>query len=424
MRMRKLGKGQTVVFCVPEEIRLKIEERTSKGPHTSIDISDVLCWAIWETCTEIRWSMPLWEVQGKRFARQRDIRNGTNGGEPCTLKAQAEALLEDEAQSIEERYRPRRADATPHHLASSDEYLGRIAERCREFEDLQFHSSSLSEEQERELAPEIEEERQVQRATPAEPAGHHLHADVIRFISDGVLVAESVGYVPAFHALLDTSAAISFNASQLTAGGHLLASADFVRTVKKDRVSFLSDGYQRSVQWILTSDTKSSDTVACMMIISPHEAQELMTRVRRSTKVTLHLYKPRLNLGYRSFDCLDFFSIPMQRTSPHVPRSLAIQLNLFAGQLYLSSFDDYRKVCNFLGLAAEEAPAGWIVAPDGFILHDDAERVGGGSGLTSSPVLFLNLLMTKIRRNGEAITKTHMGSILDGRLLSQSDFAS
>ena len=43
--------------------------------------------------------------------------------------------------------------------------LPRYVSRCRDFGAMGFGSAPLSEEQERELAPEIEEERQVERTT-------------------------------------------------------------------------------------------------------------------------------------------------------------------------------------------------------------------------------------------------------------------
>lgn len=41
IRMRKLGKGESVVFCVPEEIKRKILERTSTQ-NDIITVADVL----------------------------------------------------------------------------------------------------------------------------------------------------------------------------------------------------------------------------------------------------------------------------------------------------------------------------------------------------------------------------------------------
>jgi len=42
MRMRKLGKIQSVVFCIPEEIQSKIYTVTGNPTDASINVFDVL----------------------------------------------------------------------------------------------------------------------------------------------------------------------------------------------------------------------------------------------------------------------------------------------------------------------------------------------------------------------------------------------
>lgn len=63
MRMRKLGKGQSVIFCIPEEVKSSILELTDKHEKSDIDVSDVLQWAVSETWMDTRHSMPLWVTQ-------------------------------------------------------------------------------------------------------------------------------------------------------------------------------------------------------------------------------------------------------------------------------------------------------------------------------------------------------------------------
>jgi hypothetical protein len=166
-----------------------------------------------------------------------------------------------------------------------------------------------------------------------------------------------------------------------------------------------------------------------MLIISQWEANEIYTSMRQSRAATLHLYKPRINSGYATLDRLDFHTVSGSpfKSSPSVPRALAVQLNLFAGQLYVSSYEDYLEICNFLGLSSqaltkEMSDLGWKLSADGFILSDNHGRVGGASGLKQSPVNFFKILFSKIRRNGEGIAKTHMGSLLEGKLLQSSDW--
>jgi hypothetical protein len=100
--MRKLGVGQSAAFIVSEGISTKIRERTSKPLDRPIKVSDILCWSITETWRVLKRSLPSWAVQGERFERNKKLLYGA-----ATTEAQANAFLEDEAQSLEVRYKPR-----------------------------------------------------------------------------------------------------------------------------------------------------------------------------------------------------------------------------------------------------------------------------------------------------------------------------
>lgn len=417
--MRKLGQGQSVVFCIPREIKTKISERTSKRDGLRVEVADVLSWAISETFVDLRRSMPLWATQGRRFENQKLLwaaarsKNGLN-----LSKVQASSFLEEEAQTLEHRYHPHAASKMPY-LSNQDgnnENVSRIIDRCVEFESLNFNSASLQEEQERELSPEIEQERQVERPEPAKPETHHIHRDVEIFVRTGELVAHSQAFLPAFQALRYSSAAAHLDVSQFP--HDLLVTADFARTVMTTGRSYVSDAYQRPVQWILTSaGDRPPNTVKHMVISSPFEVQELLALINECRRVTLHIYTPRPSLAYRPLDALDLFTVGKPFDPRSVPRQLVVQLNLFAGQLYLSSFEEYTELCDFLGLAWRAPEQGVLVRADGFIVPDHEKR-----GFRDSPVKFLKVLMMKIRRNCEEIEKTHVGKILHGGLLEETDF--
>ncbi|OJZ80454.1 hypothetical protein ASPFODRAFT_147945, partial [Aspergillus luchuensis CBS 106.47] len=119
-------------------------------------------------------------------------------------------------------------------------------------------------------------------------------------------------------------------------------------------------------------------------------------------------------------DKLDLYTIPKKTsTRPRrVPESLRIQLNLFAGQLYISLYNEYCEICRFLGVAFTAAPEGLVVAADGFIV----ENQQAGAKFTQSPLRFLKVFMSRIRKDGQEIDKTHLGKILDGKLLLMADF--
>lgn len=94
-----------------------------------------------------------------------------------------------------------------------------------------------------------------------------------------------------------------------------------------------------------------------------------------------------------------------------------MQLNLFAGSLYLNSFADYTQLCDALGLLRTVATADQSVSADGFITSQPGEWQ-----LKASPVPFLRQLLLKIGREGEGVEKTHLGRILNGLRLEEKDF--
>jgi hypothetical protein len=419
MRMRKLGKGQSVVFCIPGEIQTKIRERIGMSKTSEIGVSDVLAWAISETWTDMRRSMPLWATQGHRFEQHRELLHGSK-----TSRHEARKFLEVEARNIEYRYRPGRQDTTVKEWSSVDnENIVRILTRCREFNTVNFTSATLQEEQERELSPEIEEERQVQRPPSMQPENHNLDKDLVRLVETGLLIANSKAFVPAFEALHSTSAAEHFNLTQFPKD--LMVTADYVRTVNHlwalATKSCKSDSYQRPIQWILSVPRAAADVgpqpILKLVILSPYEADQLLDKIRKYAKVTLHLYAPRPNVAYNPLDRLELYTIGRGFNPVSVPRSLIVQLNLFAGQLYFGSYQEYVELCQCLGLATTAAKQGQDVGPDGFV-----NPPMGSWGMTKSPVRFLREMITMVRREGESAGKTHLGKMLDGGLLEAHDF--
>ncbi|KAI6431703.1 hypothetical protein MCOR22_009894 [Pyricularia oryzae] len=172
------GKGQTVVFCIPPEIRVKILQKRS---------------------------IPLWAVQGRRFGHQKHLWDQSqNGNLSVTSMSPQQAIKfqEEEARMIEDFYKPGERQSNPCCAdASSHKGAASIVKHCAQFGQVNFDSAVLQEEQERELAPEIEQERQVERPRPAKPVTHKLDPVVVNFAKTGVLPAGSTSFKPAFKSL-------------------------------------------------------------------------------------------------------------------------------------------------------------------------------------------------------------------------------
>jgi hypothetical protein len=409
MRMRKLGKGQSLVFCVSEEIRVKMVEFTRKNENTVPEVADVVSWVISETFLDLRRNMPLWAAQGRRFIEQsRSWRGVRTQTDIKSFSKRARILLEDEAQTLERRYGPKVA-IVESGWDSQDADIKRIFEHCREYDCFDFDSANLQEEQERELSPEKERVRQLEKPMPATPHVHFTHPDLIHFATTGEMRAQSPAFIPAFQSLHDSTAGRCFDTAHFP--GNLLVTTDFASTINPVAIGkYVSDSFQRPVQWVLTSQSSTSH----MVIISPFEAYKLRPIIREYKSVTLHTYAPRPTLEYYPLDDLDLFTEGATFDAKVIPQHLTTELNIFAGQLYFSSQNEYVRFCKFLGLACNSQQDG--VQSDGFIL------TSGESGFRQSPVAFLKLLMTKVRRNCQSIDKTHIGKVLEGGLLERSDF--
>jgi hypothetical protein len=417
--MRKLGKGQSVVFCVPEEICTKIFGITEKSDTADIDVSDVLIWSINETYHDLRRSMALWAVQGTRFERQRQIwERSTTETAIQFANGEAASFLEEEARSLEQRYRPRSQDDTTEaddlfKGSEDNSCLTEIRSRCELFDSTRFTAAALHEEQERELSPEVESERQVQRPRPAKALEMKVHEYVRSFVRTGTITLDDKAIMPAFQSLHQLSAAASFDVSQFPTD--LLVTADFARTVELSGKLAQSDVYQRPVQWILTSRVSN---FMLMVLISPFEANVLMPEIKESSAVHLHLYAPRSNLAYEPVDDLKLHVVPPLPAGWSAPRDLVFQLNLFAGQLYFRSYDEYKFACESLGLAWQVVD-GDRVQPDGFILPLEGDT---GGKFSKSPTKFLQVLLATVRRDGREIGKTHWGRVLAGEILNREEF--
>lgn len=426
--MRKLGQGQSVIFCVPQEIKTKIKELRWEGDcHGEIQVSDILVWSIRETWTSLQRGVQLWASQGRRYEKHERLWTKFTDGTETLSADEAKEFLEDEAQTILQRYRPKPKDTTQQDslptLKSESGFADPILERLRDFGLDRCDAAALHEEQERELAPEIETEREQELPPPTMPAAHSLHPDISLFATKGVISPGSKAYTCAFLSLRNTRAARKFEISNIPQEfvPNLLVSADFECTVKPPGVGkSLQDLYLRSVQWVLVSRGGADDGEAVMLVVSPFEANSLIPVISQSSRTTLHIYSPRVNLAFPSLDDLRLFAYPGDLDAP-IPRSLTIGLDLFAGQLYFNDHATYTVACKLLGLSSSKATDDERLDSDGFILQDAEGRVGGGSGFTLSPVTFLKDLML-IRRDSRSIRGTHVGDMLDNRPLPGDRF--
>ncbi|KAE8440619.1 hypothetical protein EG329_007021 [Mollisiaceae sp. DMI_Dod_QoI] len=421
-RLRKLGQGQSVIFCGPLEVQSKILECSGKKDAKLIEVEDVLLWTMRNSWDFTKKGMPLWATQGMRHYRRRaacDI-SGVDPRIPL-------GILEPEALTLDERYGLGRQlideglvlrnriqvdnDLTRAELCS-------IRAKCREFGLSSFGDSDLHEEQERELHPENEREQQVEPPPPTKPYKHTLHANIRQLVLTGEL-ASNEGLTRAFNVFSLTRARERLNVDDWP--GNLLMSQDFACTVHVPDEGN-KDSFLRPVNWILSFKGRNREPK--YLIMSPFEVQELVPQMRGQDRVRLHIYSPRLSLSHRSLEDLSFCAVPSVKEGWFVPE-ISTALNLFAGQLYLRDAEEYRNLCRFLGVRFQDPYRGVDVSTDGFISpetrHLQDDETAAICKFARSPIDFLRLVTT-FRRLGQTFASSHMGKVLRGELVRALDF--
>ena len=407
--MRKLGHGHSVMFFAPPEVDRNIRSVTAKHDQ-EITATDVLQWAIQETWTNIvRWA-PYWAQQGMDHRSRYDAWSRFCSNE-ITTEQMANSWLQREFKSLADLYAPQHtSDATP--LMVSDPEIRR---RCEHLGVMSLRDVHVDEEQEREIARELEREREVeQRSRKISSAEHSVHSHVADFVRTGLIPFSSTAFRPIFTTLGNSSAA----PSELHVWSpYILATADFGETVVERGSSQRSvDEFLRPVQWVLSSKQDGNDI---LVLISPFEANHLLSEIRLSEHVHLHLYTPSTIKHVRPCDDLKLYSVPPVSSDWNPPWALIDQLNVFAGQLYLRNYTSYVRLSYFLGVPTTDLPdalvqRNWFKVPGS--LDTEIEMT-----FDNTPLPFVMMLLA-IRRRGMGFAETHMGRVLQGQLLTEADF--
>ncbi|KAI6003018.1 hypothetical protein EDD15DRAFT_2385567 [Pisolithus albus] len=405
MRMRKLGRSHSVMFFAPLEVDRSIRDAARKSGADVIHSSDILLRAMGETCAEIQNSAPYWAQQG----RDHTLRYGAWSKFCCgkiTSKELATIWCQPDAKTLEELYAP----STPKEQPFL--FVPEIDQRCRELGVPSSLDSNMNEEQEREIVHEMERERQVERPPPAIPAAHQIYAHLRHFVRTGVVTPRSTAFVLIFDSFRDaTPLAQEF---ETVWSRRIFATLDYC-TVVEGRSQANIGEYVRPVNWILSSQSGGNTT---LVILSPFE-------VDSSRSVCLHIYTPRTQARMRPCDDLRLYTTPSAPSNPVSPALLMDQINLFAGQLYLSDYNTYLRLCRFLCIYADDLRAGeedLEVESDGFIAPANRRSKAQSTGsFHKSPLPFLKHVIN-LRRRGVNFVATHMGRILNGRSLKEEDF--
>ncbi|RAL03896.1 uncharacterized protein BO80DRAFT_487696 [Aspergillus ibericus CBS 121593] len=349
MRLRQLGTTQSVVFIAPPEVHQSILDVCQKHPTNPVDSADVVQWLLHQTCASNRELEPLFYAQGVDFCRR--IQAVTDHPDFLHNRADQddymETLQQPEQQTLEDLYKPR-IDTVDESVTGIDSDLlqGRVSQFMQELQNRRGRSdlvqnsitgSALEEvEQEREVAYEVEEEREVQRPERLQAYRFPgLHPTLSEFAQTGVL--EGSGTLPAAEVLDATKMAREHEMDSAGLLSHLHVSIEFTRTVKLKRGKE-RDEFMRPVNWILCNNQFA-------IVVIPEEAEALIPILRATAAQATYLitYAAPVTKAMLHFDNLDYYTIPALPSRSLLPVWLSFELGIFAGRLYFE-YSEYVRI--------------------------------------------------------------------------------
>ncbi|THV04293.1 hypothetical protein K435DRAFT_961925 [Dendrothele bispora CBS 962.96] len=417
MRMRQLGRGQSVMFLASAEIDQKIRKICNLDEDIRISSSDVLKWTYSETVMDVEHYIPNWVDQGLDYIQRKRAWD-----QFCASRSVAHLApwKQPEARTLEQMYGVAARDYEEVPNIEAEEYRD-LRERCQKLGwDISRRAinAGADEEQEREVSAEIEKEQQVEKPLQKVPENHKLRL-LSAFFQTGIVPKDSPSFIPLFqHLDIPT-----IRNRQAWSRG-LLSSLDFATTIRNTRPSIDED--MRPVTWVVSGGFLH-DRTPVLVVISPVEADEYRSTIATNKAgLYLHVYAAKVTQNQASFEDLRFLTIPPLTSNWNPPDSFMImQLNIFAGQLYLCNWDTYKQLCLFLGLhlAGEEGLDSEEYESDGFIKPEHRSReMKLMCPFENSPLPELKRLFGA-RRKGSGYAFTHMGKIIAGRSLERKDFA-
>jgi len=414
MRMRKLGQGQSVVFCAPPDIDRRIREAERIDPTHPVKVMDILSWVMSNTCVDIEHHIPHWVQQGVDYHNRQTADCAFLASE-ADIKILRDAWLQPAARSLDEMY-----GLSTNCSSNTVKDIPAMQERLRMLGVTTVRNVQMEEEQEREVSHEVEQEQQIERPPRVPPAVHCLDKKVRRFVQHGTICTKSDPFFPLMTPLrseFDVLAPQNSWSRQL----QVLCTRDFMTTTQDGREKSVITDYLRPVNWIVSHMLQDGRLI--FVVMSPYEVNLLLQDIRASKHVRLHMYASRTTQAMKPLDDLAFYCIPPLPSGNESPSfDVRCQLNIWAGQIYLDSYETYLQLCLLLGVSSNEEAGYNSVESDRFVpKRGRVKEMVDLCLFDESPLALLKTLFG-LRRKGMSYQQTHMGKILHARLLSQEDF--
>lgn len=415
MRLRLLGKTQSVAFFSPPEVHqsiLDLREAANASTIVNLDSFDVIRWLLDQSCNGIEQLEPLYFGQSINYLQRTQARleNPDFLDNEGARDAYLSVVRSKEMQTLRQLYEPKHHQRGQAIKASTfapclRPYVSEVLQRRKGFQDrgVAIHATALEEvEQEREMEFEVEVVREVQ------PPVHfkalkiaRLHPDIEELATTGRMVAGSDAFEPMFCALQKTALGAKHGTiTTASSTARLFVSTQCTRTVS---VKEPNDNFLRPSHWVLWSSINEIG-----LVVSPEEANALIPMLRHAyidgPASHLIVYSAPITRRMLHFNDMDYYAIPPLPSRFTAPSWLKVELGLFSGRLYFQ-WEEYAEIMSYLGM---QAPMNE---------EDTHEQAVHRAPFAEKPVAFLHEWLA-IRRKGQDFEHTPMGFITTGKPLS------
>ena len=239
MRLRQLGSTQQVTFFAPSEVHQSVVDFCQSDSKV-IDSSDVVRWLLEQTCNLNQQHLLLYFAQGLDFCQRTDAfwQNPDILGSVEQREVYLKAIRQKEQLGLEEIYKPRyvNSQSVVHALESPQlRHFMEILQRRRPISttgDSVVGSALEQVEQEREIAHEVEQVREVEKPV-------HFKAHPVRELDHGVWHFAINGNMPipctfdtVFAYMRKTELGSRYGFCETANGSRLFVSPEYSRTVK------------------------------------------------------------------------------------------------------------------------------------------------------------------------------------------------
>ncbi|KAH7412021.1 hypothetical protein DE146DRAFT_784622 [Phaeosphaeria sp. MPI-PUGE-AT-0046c] len=417
MRLRLLGKTQSVTFFSPPEVHQSIldlrEAAKTSSPSSPITSADVIRWLLEQTCNGIEQLEPLYFNQGLNYLlnTQAKLEHPDFLQDSVSRNVYLSVVRSQELQTLKQLYEPKHQQRGSLVKVSAfvpclRAFASELLQRRKGFQDRghAIHASALEEvEQEREMEFEVEAVREVQAPFhfKALKVASKLHPDIEQWATTGRMSAGSDAYQPMFYALQKTAVGMRNTITATGKAAHLHVSTQFSRTVSVPEVN---DGFLRPCHWLLLDHRHGN-----ALLVSPEEANALFPILQHLDvdQAVCHLvvYAAPVTRRMLQFNNLDYYAVPPLPKDFRAPIWLKVELGIFAGRLYFD-WNEYKEILSYLGVCEENG------------CGDDVDTGRASKKeFATKPLEFLHDWLA-VRRKGQDFEHTPMGFITTGKPLS------